>query len=92
MAKRLRLMVTGGAGFIGSHLVERLLEDGHQVLVVDNFSTCRPENLAHIKDHPMLRIEKGDVSDETTISSFFQEIDWVFHLAALADKIGRAHV
>lgn len=47
-----RVLVTGGAGFIGSHLVERLLDDDHEVIVLDNFSSGRMENLDHVKDNP----------------------------------------
>ncbi len=56
-----RCVVTGGAGFIGSHLVARLLADGHQVVVLDNFSTGRAENLAHLGPQPRLRIVRADV-------------------------------
>src|SRR4030065_561758 len=47
-----KALVTGGAGFIGSHLVDRLLADGHEGVVLDNFSTGRPQNLEHLKAHP----------------------------------------
>lgn len=79
--------MTGGAGFIGSHLVERLLGDGHTVVVLDNLSTGRIENLNGAKDHPGLFIHTVDVSHYNTIKDFFDGVDWVFHLAALADIV-----
>ena len=82
-----RCLVTGGAGFIGSHLVDRLLADGHTVMVLDNFSTGRMENLAHVKDNPRLSIQRVDVSSYSEIVPFFEDVDWVFHLAALADIV-----
>lgn len=80
-------IVTGGAGFIGSHLVERLLDDGHEVVVLDNFSTGNSENLAHIKDRVGLSIHEIDVAGEEPLTPFFEGAEWVFHLAALADIV-----
>lgn len=84
----MKSLVTGGAGFIGSHLVDRLLEDGHQVTVLDNFSTGRVENLGHVPVHLQhkLNVVRTDLSSEK-IDSYFTEVDWVFHLAALADIV-----
>lgn len=82
-----RVLVTGGAGFIGSHLVERLLHDGHEVSVLDNFSTGCIENLSHLSGHARLHIEEGDVTDSRLLAELLQSIDWVFHLAALADIV-----
>lgn len=83
----MKTLVTGGAGFIGSHVVEILLEKGHQVTVIDNFSTGRPENLIHIKENPNLYVINADVSNYEQIQPYFKDIDWVFHLAALADIV-----
>jgi len=80
-------LVTGGAGFIGSHLADKLLEHGHKVMVLDNFSTGRPQNLAHLKGNPNLIVKEADVSDLEAIKEYFKGIDWVFHLAALADIV-----
>ena len=80
-------IVTGGAGFIGSHLVEHLLADGHKVIVLDNFATGRPENLAHLKDNSRLSVQRVDISNGSEIRPFFEGIDWVFHLAGLADIV-----
>jgi UDP-glucose 4-epimerase len=85
--RSLKALVTGGAGFIGSHLVERLLADGHEVRVLDNFSTGRLENLVHVKDNPRLTINRVDAANVEEIKPLFEEIDWVFHLAALADIV-----
>ncbi|MBI2789356.1 MAG: SDR family oxidoreductase [Elusimicrobia bacterium] len=82
-----KALVTGGAGFIGSHLVDRLLADGHEVVVLDNFSTGRPQNLAHQKDNPLLTLIQADVCENERIAPHFQGVDWVFHLAALADIV-----
>lgn len=83
----MKTMVTGGAGFIGSHLVDRLLADGHSVLVLDNFSTGRPENLAHLGREPRLRLERVDIAAEPRLAALVSGTDWVFHLAALADIV-----
>jgi len=72
---------------MGSHLAELLLEKGHSVLVLDNFITGRPENLAHLKDNPNLKLVQCDVSEFEKIKDYFKDIDWVFHLAALADIV-----
>ena len=80
------VLVTGGAGFIGSHLVERLLADGHRVRVLDNLSTGRLLNLAHVQSDPNLTVEEVDIAG-ANISRYFSGIDWVFHLAALADIV-----
>ncbi|HEY2543293.1 MAG TPA: SDR family oxidoreductase [Gaiellaceae bacterium] len=80
-------VVTGGAGFIGSHLVERLLGDGHHVAVIDDFSTGRPENLASCQGHPSLAVHKVDVTDAAEVARRIEGADWVFHLAALADIV-----
>lgn len=80
-------MVTGGAGFIGSHLVERLLADGHSVLVLDNFSTGRPENLGHLAGEGRLVVERVDIASEPRLAVLLSGADWVFHLAALADIV-----
>lgn len=82
-----KALVTGGAGFIASHLVDKLLEEGYSVTVLDNFSTGRPENLAHQKTNKNLNIVKEDISSFEKILPYFKGIDQVFHLAALADIV-----
>jgi UDP-glucose 4-epimerase len=83
----MRCLVTGGAGFIGSHLVERLLALGMDVTVIDNYSTGRPANLAHAAKNRSLRIHQADVSAGPGVAPLFEGVDWVFHLAALADIV-----
>lgn len=82
-----RCLVTGGAGFIGSHLTERLLHAGHLVVLLDNFSTGRSSNLAHLHNHPNLKVVEIDITEGERILPYFHGIDWVFHLAALADIV-----
>jgi UDP-glucose 4-epimerase len=78
----MRLLVTGGAGFIGSHLTEQLLHDGHQVTVLDDLSTGSLDNLAHLDASPALRVEVGSVLDEPLVDELVARVDAVFHLAA----------
>lgn len=82
-----RIIVTGGAGFIGSHLIEQLIKDGNAVSVLDNFSTGRPENLNHIENRNDLEIVNVDVADFGKIKKYFNNVEWVFHLAGLADIV-----
>lgn len=83
----MKYLVTGGAGFIGSHVVDQLLKDGHQVRVIDNFSTGRPQNLAHQKDNRNFELAEADISDFSAIKRQFEDMDVVIHLAALADIV-----
>ena len=81
----MRSLVTGGAGFIGSHLVDALLELGHEVIVLDNFSTGRPENLDHVKGK--IGVVECDLAIPGDWMRQLKNADWVFHLAALADIV-----
>lgn len=83
----MKTLVTGGAGFIGSHLVDRLIADGHDVTVIDNLATGRLVNLEHIGESPQFHVVQADVADPVAIRPHFAGIDWVFHLAALADIV-----
>lgn len=83
----MKIVVTGGAGFIGSHLVDRLLADGHEVTVIDNFSTGRPQNLEHQKRNKNLSLHELDIANAESIEPLFEGADWVFHIAALADIV-----
>ena len=83
----MKSLVTGGCGFIGSHIVDKLLDMGHEVTVIDNCSTGRLENLEHQKSNGSLHIVEGDICDYEKISPLFIGVDWVFHMAALADIV-----
>ena len=87
MIEKIKTLVTGGAGFIGSHLVDKLLSKGYQVIVIDNFSTGRPENLKQHEDNPNFSLIQEDIVNLDSIMEYFKGIDWVFHLAALADIV-----
>ncbi len=82
-----KVVVTGGAGFIGSHLCEALLGEGAEVHAVDNFSTGREQNLAHLKSEPRLHLHPLDVNEGERLLPLCQGADTVFHLAALADIV-----
>jgi UDP-glucose 4-epimerase len=75
-------LVTGGAGFIGSHLTERLLSLGYSVRVVDNLSTGQLNNLAHLQGHPQLTIETGSITDLPLLAEMVRGVDVIYHLAA----------
>jgi len=75
-------LVTGGAGFIGSHLCEQLLACGYAVRVLDNFSTGKPENIAALKDR--IDVQEGDIRDIVACRKACEGVDYVFHQAALA--------
>ncbi|HUB37656.1 MAG TPA: NAD-dependent epimerase/dehydratase family protein [Streptosporangiaceae bacterium] len=78
----MKCLVTGAAGFIGSHLVEELLAAGHIVVGLDDFSTGREQNLAAVASHPGLRMVRGSVLDRQALDELTAGADCVFHLAA----------
>lgn len=82
-----RAIVTGGAGFIGSHIVDELLERGVETTVIDNFSTGSMENLRHHTDDKLLRVVTGDVMQTKRLLSSLNDIDVVFHEAAIANVL-----
>jgi UDP-glucuronate decarboxylase len=77
-----RILVTGGAGFLGSHLCERLLHDGHEIVCVDNFYTGRKSNIAHLIGHPLFEVMRHDVTFPLYI-----EVDEIYNLACPASPI-----
>ena len=76
----MKYLITGGAGFIGSHLVENLIARGDQVVVFDNLSTGLVSNLSGIKDK--IKFEQGNILDTAAIDRLVSESDYVVHLAA----------
>ena len=78
----MRILVTGGSGFIGSHLSEKLLVQGHEVLVVDNFYTSSRENISHMLNNPKFEIIRHDVTEPLTV-----EVDAIYHLACPASPV-----
>ena len=77
-----RVLITGGAGFLGSHLADRLLADGHEVLCVDNFFTGARRNIAHLLDHPRFELMRHDVT-----FPLYVEVDQIYNLACPASPI-----
>lgn len=81
-----RILVTGGAGFLGSHLCDRLIDDGHEVICLDNFFTGRKVNVEHLMGHPRFELMRWDVIDP-----FKVEVDWIFNLACPASPVHYQH-
>ena len=81
----MRMLVTGGSGFIGSHLVERLLNEGHEVIVVDNFSTGQKAFLNDVISSKQCQLMYGDLLDEDFLNTVMRKVEFVWHLAANAD-------
>jgi UDP-glucose 4-epimerase len=78
----MKALITGGAGFIGSHLAERLLDNGNEVMILDDLSTGRLENIQGFRDRTELQFVKGDIRDSTLVQLLTSRCDVVFHLAA----------
>jgi len=78
----MNILITGGAGFIGSHLAERLTADGHSVTVLDNFSTGRRKNLDSLKNNSNFKLVEGSILDKEIVQELVDAADAVFHLAA----------
>ena len=84
--QKLKSIVTGGAGFIGSNLVDRLVENGHKVIVIDNFVSGKKSNLSH-QSKKNVKIVKLDISNNKKLGKYFKGVNYVFHLAGLAEII-----
>ena len=83
----MKVVVTGGAGFIGSHLVDSLVNMGYQVSVIDNLSVGRTKNIEHHLSNKQFNFYEADIVNYEKIEPLFKGVDWVFHLAALADIV-----
>jgi UDP-glucose 4-epimerase len=84
----MKVLVTGGAGFIGSHVVDELIRQGHHVIVYDNFSTGLRQHLGQALNTSRLKIMEGDILDLSRLKSALEDVSTVFHLAANADVRG----
>ena len=78
----LTYLVTGGAGFVGSHLIETLLTQGHRVLAIDDLSTGRTTNIRHLAEHPNFHFARANINDDIVLDRLTSEADVVVHLAA----------
>src|SRR4026207_1653538 len=78
----MRALLTGGAGFVGSHLAEALLMDGHQVMVIDDLSTGSMDNIVHLKDQPGFEYVIDTIMNASRAAELIARADVVFHLAA----------
>lgn len=83
----MKILVTGGCGFIGSHAVDRLLSEGHEVTVIDNLTTGRTKNLEHCINNEKLTLVIADINDTEKTSKYYEGIDCLYHFAALADIV-----
>ena len=87
MSEKPVAVVTGGAGFIGSHMVDHLLERGYRVRVIDNLTGGRTSNLAHHRDDPALTLEELDIRDLEPDSSLFEDAKYALHFAGIGDIV-----
>ena len=83
MPKSLRVLVTGGAGFIGSHMVDRLVKDGCNVRVIDNLSTGKLDNIQGLLSAGKVDFVKGDIRDASLVAKSVDDVDAVIHFAAV---------
>ncbi|MFH1127090.1 MAG: UDP-glucuronic acid decarboxylase family protein [archaeon] len=79
-----KIIVTGGSGFIGSHLIDHLINDNHEIICIDNMITGDSKNIAHLKDNPKLRLIRHDIVDPISLK---EKIDYIFHMASPASPI-----
>ena len=83
----MKTLVTGGCGFIGSHLAEMLLALGHEVIILDNLACGRKANINSCETHSKLSFHQVDICDRTAMRPYLEGVDWVFHMAGLADIV-----
>ena len=77
-----KILVTGGAGFVGSFLCDRLIKEGHEVIVIDNFFTGKKSNLLQLQDNPNFELIRHDI-----VQPILVEVDWIFNLACPASPV-----
>ena len=77
-----KILITGGAGFIGSHLAEIFLDEGAKVVALDDFSTGSVDNVAHLRDNPLFSLIEGQVQDTDLLDGLVKDCDYIYHLAA----------
>lgn len=87
----MKILVTGGAGFIGSHLVERLLKDNHEVVIIDTFETGSKVNLQNIATNSKLTIVNGSILDKILLLKISKDVNYIFHLAAAVGVLNIVH-
>ena len=83
----MKALITGGSGFIGSHLADLLIELNYDVVVIDNLSNGRLDNIQHLLHHKNFKFYELDIIELDKIKSIFEGVDWVFHLAGMADIV-----
>jgi UDP-glucose 4-epimerase len=83
----MKALITGGAGFIGSHLSDKLIESGHEVVVIDNLANGRMANIKHLLDNKNFKFYEFDIINLEDIRPIFKGVDWVFHLAGIGDIV-----
>ena len=83
----MKALITGGAGFIGSHLSDKLIKLGHEVIIIDNLSNGRLNNIEHLLDNKNFKFHELDIINLEDIRPIFKDVDWVFHLAGIGDIV-----
>ena len=83
----MKALITGGAGFIGSHLSDKLIELGHEVVIIDNLANGRMANIKHLLDNKNFKFHEFDIINLEDIKPIFKDVDWVFHLAGIGDIV-----
>ena len=88
----MRILVTGGAGFVGSHLIDTLLAEGHSLIALDNISTGRIENLESARNHPNFEYIEGSVLNQNLLEELISRTDYIFHLDRKSTRLNSSHV
>jgi UDP-glucose 4-epimerase len=83
----MKALITGGAGFIGSHLSDELINSGHEVVIIDNLANGRMANIKHLLDNKNFHFYEFDIINLEDVKPIFKDVDWVFHLAGIGDIV-----